>query len=163
MIKWVCDFSNNFNWTKRLNISWEWLVEVKDWKMTIDWIFTIDKQTERLVWTIETKVSDIVEWYNHSFLIFILWLRHINNIWRVFNFSNIVRDIILLKLKTWLNPEEERFIRDYNKMSLAKKRECEDKYKALVEKIELFMISEKEKIMSVLNTSKWIGWWIELF
>lgn len=165
MNNWVGFLSNNFQWQKNnhLNLQGEGVFEynpnTKIFQM--EGIFDVNEIFREIVWRVTFKVSDIVHWQNMEHLIFsrniqvesIEWLnggKH-NIFNQQFNY------IWLLKSKTNLTPEEERYLRDYQIMSSSSKKENEWRYNSIKVKIDKSITDEREKILWILNEHRWVN------
>lgn len=160
----VCFITNNHNGVNpRREIYGEWIFQIDENKFSLEWIFTLSEEVEKYIGRISFSIQDIVKGHSNDFLLFSY----------LFDFEPLgeskkilhgpKRSIFYLKLKTWLNEEEEKFLRSYNTMLSADKQRYQTKFLEIEKKIEQNIIEEREKIMHLLNDEK--GHWgdLELF
>lgn len=160
----VCLVTNNHNWDNEKNeIIWEWLFKIEEKRFTLEWTFTLSKEVEQYIGVISFDIQDIVYGSNNDVLLF----------WYLFDYEPLgenkkilvwpKRNIFYLKLKTWLNEEEERFLRDYKRMQNGTKQKHEWRFLEIKEKIQKNITEERERLMHLLNDEKWHWWDLELF
>lgn len=164
MNSWVCCITNNINWDRLASrINWDWIFEIEKGVFKMEWTFKLNESLEELVWIISFEVNDIVYWNNQDILLFSYDFSYKSLSESKKGIPNIKRWIWYLKLKTWLTEEEEKFLRNYNRMSIDSKNALLRRYKELQSKIQKNITEERERIMHILNDEKWHGGWIDLF
>lgn len=164
MKSWVCFVTNNYSEARVSNkIKWEWIYHIERDKFSMEWTFTLDWNIKEFVWVISFTINDIV-YGNDSDILLFSYLFWYKPIWEnKLLLPNVIRDIWYLKLQTWLNKEEEKFLRYYNKMSTSEKNKVEPRYIEIHQKIKHHMIEEKERLMHILNDEKWHGGDLDFF
>lgn len=164
MKSWVCFLTNDFNGDRQVSkVDWDGIFDI-DWiNFKMEGTFRVNKSLEELVWVISFQINDIVYGNNQDLLLFSYDFSYESlSKWKIC-LPNFKRSLWYLKLKTWLNFEEERFLRDYLKFSNSSKESFKTRYDTIQEKIQKNIIEERERIMHLLNDEKWHSWWIELF
>lgn len=138
---------------------WEIIYEQRKWILTIDWQhdFSVEWEIKSFIWKVNFVLTDLVEWRNHSYLLF---CREVN--------SEICksrsRTIKILTIESWLSEEELRryeFLKKNFRVLTTEQRELLDS----LEKRKLeYLYWRKEQFQTAINTSKWIETWeLELF
>lgn len=159
--KWVCNFIN-----EDLSCRWEWIYKYIRSKVEIEWIFDLQVNWNHFsdfIWFITFAVRDIIEWRNHSFLIFSQWILITDKDGRILKEREYQRDLFIFKLKTWLKQSEEVFWEEYKKMSQWKKSQHYDRFLEIEWKVESTILLEREKMMAILNREKGVWGELDLF
>lgn len=159
--KWVCDF-----WNEEMNYKWEWVYKYNGRQVAVEWIFDLRINWNVLtdfIWFMNFSVRDIVEWRNHSSLIFSQWIVIADKNGDIIKEREFERDIFVFKMKTWLSPSEEDFWEEYKKMTQWKKNQYYERYLKLEAVVEKTILLEREKMMATLNKEKGIWGELDLF
>ena len=159
--KWVCDFAN-----EDMNYKWEWVYKYNGKKVEVEWIFDLRINWNALndfIWFISFWVRDIIEWRNHSSLIFSQWIVIADKNWKILKEREFERDLFVFKMRTGLSPSDEIFWEEYKKMSQWKKNQYYERYLKLEAIVEKTILLEREKMMSNLNKEKGIWGELDLF
>lgn len=160
----VCVITNNHNKTRKIpEISWEWIYVIDKNKFSLEWTFSLNDQVEKYIWVISFEINDIVYGNNNDILLF-SYLFDYKPLWEdKKKFNWLKRDIFYLKLKTWLNEEEERFIRYYYRLQNWSRQKYEGRFLEIQDKIQKHITEERERVMHLLNDKKWHWGDLELF
>lgn len=164
MKEWVWTITNDFNGPKRLTISWHWIYTVDQDSRTfqVEWEWSFWWEAYKMIGIISMKISDILEWKNHDYLIF--WrdtsLKSIR--WSI-PFSLKSNEIWYLKTSTGLTEDEEKYLRLYKTLSKTRQTEEREQKMKIDQKIDFHIREERERINWLLNNTKGVGWDLELF
>lgn len=165
MKEWVGFITNNFSWSsRRVDMSWNGIyrLDKESRAFSIEGEWTFHWETYKMIWTVAMRVTDIIEWRSHEYLIF--WRDiQLSSIRGSFPFSPNYSDIWYLKTSTWLTEDEEKFLRLYERSSKETQQSERDKYSWLQEKIRENILKERERLGVLLNENKWLSGEIELF
>lgn len=160
----VCTLTNNHHNARGFpHIDGEGIFHIEKNTFQMEGTFCVNESVEHIIWVLNFQVREIISWNDQDLLIFAADLEYKSLCQSKYTIYPLKRDIFYLKLLTWLNAEEERFLRDYNRMSSYSKQRSQRRFDELQERIQVHIVEEKERIMHLLNDEKWHGGWLELF
>ncbi len=160
----VCFLTNNHNGANQRNeIRGEWIFTINENKFSLEGNFVFSEEVEQYVGKVSFDIQDIVYGQNNDILLF-SYLFDYEPLWESKKIlKGPKRSIFYLKLKTWLNEEEEKFLRSYNNMQNSTKEKNKARFLVIQEKIQKNIVEERERIMHLLNDEKWYWGDLELF
>lgn len=144
-------------------INWEGIFQIEKDKFSLEGTFRLNKSVDMLVGILSFKINDIVHGNNHDILLFSGELVYNPLCNSRIMIPNIYRDIFYLKFNTGINSEEERFLRDFNRMNAITKQKYMQRFNEIQQRISQHIVEEKERIMHILNDEKWHGGALDLF
>lgn len=137
-------------------LSWEWILHNKwgniitiDWYLEFNWI-------KDYIDSIKLKVVDIFQWKDHDYLFITNHIWSNNDIDKKWIFHFYIKEL------TWLDIEEEKFLRLY-KLKFNKSKQDNEFYDKIMLKIHNFQLEKNSEYKTLLNNRNWIWWTLDLF
>lgn len=160
----VCTITNNHHLARGLpQIEAEGIFSIEKNTFQMEWTFALNQSVQEMIWVLSFSVRELIDGNDQDMLIFWADLSYQALCESRCCIPPLKRDIFYLKLSTWLNPEEERFLRDYNRMNQFSRQRAQRRYDELQERIHIHIVEERERIMHLLNNQKGHGWGVDLF